>query len=847
MPNPVNYIVTNTPVSVNAGETWVNQDIGNSIIESGLNIQGAPTGDVLKMTISPANTATHTVSAINFSIAGETYSSSTEVTSEINGQVYSNYFWYLDTDMLDDALPNGVSSVVMYDTGVPGSTTNTVEVIAFIIPDTVMPSSSAILQLDIDGDADQIINETSSAFYAAFSVSPPVASEGDIVELSLQFVGTNSNNGVLGGAILPTINTSVTPLISDTTTITGSDISAFSTDPNQAGCGVGPVGIEYGTDIYTSWVNDAGSLISSTQIPTFNFSVDQNTIVASDSVFYQVCMDDLEEGTETLTFKLPQQDSTGINTGELEATLTIQPPVTPDPVPGCTDPNADNYSQYATSNDGSCIYSGCTDSTMLNYNPLATIDDGSCMATPSNIEIVVQVGSNSNLNVTTVTPYASCMPYPIRAHNGFQNNIVTFSTFEVGDITDTSASLIVSIPAEGTFNNPWENQFSGGNQGGIADAIGAIMNTSFIIKPKPGYTLSRHNIRLEPQFNIIPGEFGVDTYSIDQNNAAYPNIPGIKNPINRNTASYPQLDSVVDLGDQLNSIEDWNPCVNQLANGKCIEWTYQVDYPLLLNNGTYGWWKGCNYSKYYTDYNYCGEGVEEGFVFVDNGITVQTHFKYAFGITDIYTNETSTSIQHSSSFGRYFEGAALENLRKLYGEDNTVYASLEGVQGNVPLIDMLDGSQITTTSTPLNPPGIDNFPMATEIDWFQSPVSDSNVYNFESVFFVDSLRDEAHDGPLPTIDPSTDAGIAQVNELIAAGEGSALTSFSANDFENNEVHLILRNTLQWLNGLDVLNVTALSQLQSLQVNKIIFTIEGEAMPIEASDDGNEDFNCEIDC
>lgn len=49
----------------------------------------------------------------------------------------------------------------------------------------------------------------------------------------------------------------------------------------------------------------------------------------------------------------------------------------------CTDPTAINYNEFATNDDGSCIYDiyGCTDPLADNYNPEATIDDGSCTYT----------------------------------------------------------------------------------------------------------------------------------------------------------------------------------------------------------------------------------------------------------------------------------------------------------------------------------------------------------------------------------------------------------------------------------------------------------------------------------
>jgi hypothetical protein len=46
--------------------------------------------------------------------------------------------------------------------------------------------------------------------------------------------------------------------------------------------------------------------------------------------------------------------------------------------PGCTNPDATNYSSQANIDDGSCIVEGCTDSTAVNYNPDATEDDGTC-------------------------------------------------------------------------------------------------------------------------------------------------------------------------------------------------------------------------------------------------------------------------------------------------------------------------------------------------------------------------------------------------------------------------------------------------------------------------------------
>lgn len=49
-----------------------------------------------------------------------------------------------------------------------------------------------------------------------------------------------------------------------------------------------------------------------------------------------------------------------------------------DEVPGCTNPDADNFNPLATDDDGTCVLAGCTDPDAQNYNPDATDDNGLC-------------------------------------------------------------------------------------------------------------------------------------------------------------------------------------------------------------------------------------------------------------------------------------------------------------------------------------------------------------------------------------------------------------------------------------------------------------------------------------
>ena len=51
-----------------------------------------------------------------------------------------------------------------------------------------------------------------------------------------------------------------------------------------------------------------------------------------------------------------------------------------DEVPGCTDPDADNFDANATdSNPFLCEYLGCTDPEAPNFDPQANVDDGTCI------------------------------------------------------------------------------------------------------------------------------------------------------------------------------------------------------------------------------------------------------------------------------------------------------------------------------------------------------------------------------------------------------------------------------------------------------------------------------------
>ena len=86
--------------------------------------------------------------------------------------------------------------------------------------------------------------------------------------------------------------------------------------------------------------------------------------------------------THSVTFI---SNTEGVETGPNETIVMPDDPGNPywnqscTDVPGCTNPNADNFNYLATIDDGSCIILGCTDSNALNFDINATDDDSTCI------------------------------------------------------------------------------------------------------------------------------------------------------------------------------------------------------------------------------------------------------------------------------------------------------------------------------------------------------------------------------------------------------------------------------------------------------------------------------------
>jgi hypothetical protein len=77
----------------------------------------------------------------------------------------------------------------------------------------------------------------------------------------------------------------------------------------------------------------------------------------------------LPEKAETKKTTDSEQETNSVVLEELEPVAII----------GCTNPDASNYDENATEDDGSCDIPGCTDPTAENYDETATSDDGTCI------------------------------------------------------------------------------------------------------------------------------------------------------------------------------------------------------------------------------------------------------------------------------------------------------------------------------------------------------------------------------------------------------------------------------------------------------------------------------------
>ena len=123
-----------------------------------------------------------------------------------------------------------------------------------------------------------------------------------------------------------------------------------------------------------------------------------------------------------------------------------------DPVPGCTDPNADNYDELADENDGSCLYTCDEDAGQVSTS--ITCDGGTWQG-----EVSWQIYDDAgNLIASGGAPYANeiClmddMCYSIEMQDSFGDGW----NGNVLNIGGTELSLYAGSSGNGTYNCVYE-------------------------------------------------------------------------------------------------------------------------------------------------------------------------------------------------------------------------------------------------------------------------------------------------------------------------------------------------------------------------------------------------------
>tara|TARA_Y100000592_G_scaffold25085_1_gene39420 strand:+ start:12096 stop:14075 length:1980 start_codon:yes stop_codon:yes gene_type:complete len=269
----VNYNIVNYPINAIASELWQNQDVGQPFISidtiSGDGV--IDNGSVpISMVIVPNQG--YTVSCVDFSIGGNIPSGGYtfneggfEAPIEYGGTgalaaVGATFRSFELQDDENNAFPNGVAEIRMWDTGLPGAPGNTIKVLAFLENNYVVPSGDTNIVLDIDGDAQLFEGQGSSLFDLELNFLSNIIFPADPNPQSLPMYTDNS-------AFSMAIVGNVDSFIIDGVEITGSaligvKIGAFYLDENDNYVCVGQLTLNAGNyqsfELIVHGVNEDG-------------------------------------------------------------------------------------------------------------------------------------------------------------------------------------------------------------------------------------------------------------------------------------------------------------------------------------------------------------------------------------------------------------------------------------------------------------------------------------------------------------------------------------------------------------------------------------------------------------
>ena len=188
----------------------------------------------------------------------------------------------------------------------------------------------------------------------------------------------------------------------------------------------------------------------------------------------------------------------------------------PPPVPGCTDPAANNFNPLATVDNGSCTYDppppihGCTNPQATNYNPVATQDDGSCTFPPCTPSPAMHQ-FDTRISNTKITH-----DYLWAIERGFAFNFFTNPYFMQFSNYTSSSVGVLPVNSRANFilyayrpGSPWHTRWNN-----LVVPIGGVLTTP--ANPEPTFYTNNHWTYLYEikwrQVNEVP-YYGIERYA----------------------------------------------------------------------------------------------------------------------------------------------------------------------------------------------------------------------------------------------------------------------------------------------------------------------------------------------
>jgi len=157
-------------------------------------------------------------------------------------------------------------------------------------------------------------------------------------------------------------------------------------------------------------------------------------------------------------------------------------------IPGCTDPEADNYNIYVNFDNGNCVYLGCTDISAINYDPDANTDNGSCITaceypTVTFQSICIEEDEANYYVEVQISDLGNAAPYVLSDNQNSEELVVNFTgTLLLGPFDNNAVTLFELS----SFSAPCALTSSLLSIDCMANDISELHTSSFALFPNPG-------------------------------------------------------------------------------------------------------------------------------------------------------------------------------------------------------------------------------------------------------------------------------------------------------------------------------------------------------------------------